>query len=83
MRMIRFLPLYQFAGRHKKITHLIVLRRFWQMHAGRDVSRYYGDGDSEQKLMVSPYQLYAVQAIVDHSPNVATAISAHHRQRKR
>lgn len=65
----RFLPVYQFADRdNKKITHLddftdAFLRK---CALGEMISRYMVLVESEQKLMVMrPYQIYAVQAIVD------------------
>ena len=65
----RFLPLYQFAGEdNKKITHLDTFaeRFLAKCILGEMVSRYMVLVASEQKLlMMRPYQIYAVQAIVD------------------
>ncbi len=65
----RFLPVYQFAGEdNKKITHLddFAERFLAKCTLGEMVSRYMVLVASEQKLMMMrPYQIYAVQAIVD------------------
>jgi type I restriction enzyme, R subunit len=65
----RFLPLYQFAGKdNKKITHLdSFAEKFLAKCAlGQMISRYMVLVASEQKLMMMrPYQIYAVKAIVD------------------
>ena len=65
----RFLPLYQFAGEdNKKITHLDTFaeRFLAKCILGEMISRYMVLVASEQKLlMMRPYQIYAVQAIVD------------------
>lgn len=65
----RFLPLYQFAGEdNKKITHLdIFTERFLaKCTLGQMISRYMVLVASEQKLlMMRPYQVYAVKAIVE------------------
>lgn len=65
----RFLPIYEFADEaNKKITHLDVFAaRFLQKCAlGQTISRYMVLIQSEQKLMVMrPYQIYAVQQIVE------------------
>lgn len=73
----RFLPLYQFADiDNSKITHLddFALRFLAKCTLGEMVSRYMVLVASEQKLMIMrPYQIYAVRAIVDcihqHSGN--------------
>jgi type I restriction enzyme, R subunit len=65
----RFLPLYQFAGEdNKKITHLdSFAEKFLAKCAlGQMISRYMVLVASEQQLMMMrPYQIYAVKAIVD------------------
>ena len=65
----RFLPLYQFAGDdNKKITQLdrFADRFLAKCTLAEMISRYMVLVASEQKLMVMrPYQIYAVQAIVD------------------
>ena len=65
----RFLPIYQLADKdNNKITHLhdfsdVFLRK---CTLGQLVSRYMVLVVSEQKLMIMrPYQIYAVQAIMD------------------
>lgn len=73
----RFLPLYQFADiDNSKITHLddFSLRFLSKCTLGEMISRYMVLVASEQKLMIMrPYQIYAVGAIVDcihqHSGN--------------
>jgi type I restriction enzyme R subunit len=64
----RFLPIYEFADEaNKKITHLDdFAARFLQKCAlGKTISRYMVLIQSEQKLMIMrPYQVYAVQQIV-------------------
>ncbi len=65
----RFLPVYQFAGEdNKKITNLgsFAEKFLAKCTLGEMVSRYMVLVASEQKLMVMrPYQIYAVKAIVD------------------
>ena len=65
----RFLPVYQFAARdNKKITHLDSFAEAFlaKCTLGRMVSRYMVLIASEKKLMMMrPYQIYAVKAIVD------------------
>ena len=65
----RFLPVYQFASEdNKKITHLDAFAEKFlaKCTLGQMVSRYMVLVASEQKLlMMRPYQIYAVQAIVD------------------
>jgi type I restriction enzyme R subunit len=65
----RFLPIYQFAGEdNKKITHLdsFAEKFLAKCILGEMVSRYMVRVASEQKLlMMRPYQIYAVKAIVD------------------
>jgi type I restriction enzyme, R subunit len=65
----RFLPLYQLAGEdNKKITHLdSFAEKFLAKCAlGQMISRYMVLVASEQQLMMMrPYQIYAVKAIVD------------------
>jgi type I restriction enzyme R subunit len=65
----RFLPIYQFAGEdNKKITHLdsFAEKFLAKCVLGEMVSRYMVLVASEQKLlMMRPYQIYAVKAIVD------------------
>ncbi|NCN03998.1 MAG: type I restriction endonuclease subunit R [Spirochaetales bacterium] len=65
----RFLPLYQFADRgNKKITHLYSFAQQFlaKCTLGETISRYMVLVASEQKLiMMRPYQVYAVQSIVD------------------
>jgi type I restriction enzyme, R subunit len=65
----RFLPVYRFAARdNKPITHLddFADRFLQKCELGRVISRYMVLIQSEQKLlMMRPYQIYAVQAIVD------------------
>jgi type I restriction enzyme, R subunit len=64
----RFLPLYQFAGEdNKKITHLDSFAETFlaKCTLAQMISRYMVLVASEQKLMMRPYQLYAVKAIVD------------------
>ena len=73
----RFLPLYQFADvDNTKVTHLddFSLRFLSKCVLGEMISRYMVLVASEQKLMIMrPYQIYAVRAIVDcihqHSGN--------------
>ena len=64
----RFLPVYEFADENnKKITHLDdFAARFLQKCAlGKTISRYVVLLQNEQKLMIMrPYQVYAVQQIV-------------------
>ena len=65
----RFLPFYQFASDdNKKITHLdsFAEKFLAKCTLGEMISRYMVLVASEQKLlMMRPYQIYAVKAIVD------------------
>lgn len=65
----QFLPVYQWASEdNKKITHLFdFTEKFLAKCAlGEMISRYMVLVECEQKLMVMrPYQIYAVKAIVD------------------
>ncbi|CAI8775711.1 type I restriction enzyme, R subunit [Methylococcus capsulatus] len=65
----RFLPLYQYASEdNKKITHLDDFADAFlaKCTLGQMISRYMVLVASEQKLlMMRPYQIYAVQAIVE------------------
>ena len=65
----RFLPVYQFASEdNKKITHLDSFAETFLVKCtlGQMISRYMVLIASEQKLMMMrPYQIYAVKAIVD------------------
>lgn len=65
----RFLPVYRFAGKdNQKITHLddFTDQFLAKCTLGEMISRYMILVASEQKLMIMrPYQIYAVQAIVD------------------
>lgn len=65
----RFLPLYQFADeKNQKITHLDSFADAFlaKCALGQTISRYMVLVASEQKLMMMrPYQVYAVKAIVD------------------
>ena len=65
----RFLPIYQFADEdNTKITHLDDLadRFLAKCTLGQMISKYMVLIASEQKLlMMRPYQIYAVKAIVD------------------
>ena len=65
----RFLPVYQFAAKdNSKITHLDSFseRFLAKCTLSEMISRYMVLVASEQKLMMMrPYQIYAVQAIVD------------------
>jgi len=65
----RFLPIYQFASEdNKKITHLDDFAATFLIKCtlGQTISRYMVLIASEQKLlMMRPYQIYAVKAIVD------------------
>ena len=65
----RFLPLYQFAAEdNSKITHLDSFADAFLVKCtlGQMISRYMVLVASEQKLlMMRPYQIYAVKAIVD------------------
>jgi type I restriction enzyme R subunit len=65
----RFLPVYQFAGEdNQKITHLedFTEQFLAKCTLGEMISRYMVLIASEQRLMMMrPYQIYAVQAIVD------------------
>src|SRR3989338_8590140 len=68
----RFLPLYQFASEdNKKITHLDSFADAFlaKCTLGQMISRYMVLVASEQKLlMMRPYQIYAVKAIVECIP---------------
>lgn len=65
----RFLPVYQFAGEdNQKIAHLddFTEQFLAKCTLGEMISRYMVLVASEQKLMMMrPYQIYAVQAIVE------------------
>lgn len=65
----QFLPVYQWASEdNKKITHLFNFAEKFlaKCTLGEMLSRYMVLVESEQKLMVMrPYQIYAVKAIVD------------------
>ena len=65
----RFLPIYQFADEaNKKISHLDSFAETFlaKCTLGEAISRYMVLVASEQKLMMMrPYQVYAVKAIVD------------------
>jgi type I restriction enzyme, R subunit len=65
----RFLPIYQYADEaNKKITHLDSFAEAFlaKCTLGEAISRYMVLVASEQKLlMMRPYQVYAVKAIVD------------------
>ncbi len=65
----RFLPVYEFADVHnKKIVHLDSFAETFLVKCtlGQTISRYMVLVASEQKLlMMRPYQVYAVKAIVD------------------
>lgn len=65
----RFLPIYQFAGEdNKKIAHLdsFAEKFLAKCTLGQMISRYMVLIASEQKLMMMrPYQIYAVKAIVE------------------
>jgi type I restriction enzyme R subunit len=65
----RFLPLYQFADEaNKKITHLdsFAEKFLTKCMLGEMISRYMVLVASEQKLLIMrPYQIYAVKAIVE------------------
>lgn len=65
----RFLPLYQFASEdNKKITHLdsFAEKFLAKCTLGEMISRYMVLVASEQRLMMMrPYQIYAVKAIVE------------------
>lgn len=65
----RFLPIYQLAGEdNSKITHLDAFADAFMAKCtlGQMISRYMVLVASEQKLMIMrPYQIYAVKAIVD------------------
>jgi type I restriction enzyme R subunit len=65
----RFLPLYQFAEPdNRKVTHLTSFASLFlaKCTLGEMISRYMVLVASEQKLMMMrPYQIYAVQAIVE------------------
>jgi len=65
----RFLPVYQFASEdNQKITHLhdFADKFLAKCTLGQMISRYMVLVASEQKLMMMrPYQIYAVKAIVD------------------
>jgi type I restriction enzyme R subunit len=65
----QFLPVYQYADeQNKKITHLDSFTRKFlpKCTLGEMISKYMVLVESEQKLLVMrPYQIYAVKAIVD------------------
>ena len=65
----RFLPVYQLADENnKKITHLYDFSQFLlrKCALGQLISKYMVLVASEKKLMIMrPYQIYAVRAIVD------------------
>lgn len=65
----QFLPIYQFADEsNKKITHLETFTRKFltKCTLGEMISKYMVLVESEKKLLVMrPYQIYAVKAIVD------------------
>jgi type I restriction enzyme R subunit len=65
----RYLPIYQFAGEdNRKITHLdrFAEKFLAKCTLGHMISRYMVLVASEQKLMMMrPYQIYAVKAIVE------------------
>jgi type I restriction enzyme, R subunit len=65
----RYLPFYQFAGEdNKKITHLdsFAEKFLAKCTLGEMISRYMVLVASEQKMMMMrPYQIYAVKAIVE------------------
>ncbi len=65
----QFLPIYQLADeKNKKITHLesFTEKFLTKCTLGEMISRYMVLVESEQKLLVMrPYQIYAVKAIVD------------------
>jgi type I restriction enzyme R subunit len=65
----RFLPVYRFADRENRVVnHLDTFSEMFlqKCELGRMISRYMVLIQSEQKLlMMRPYQIYAVQAIVD------------------
>ena len=65
----RFLPLYQFASEdNKKITRLdkFAEKFLAKCTLGQTISRYMVLVSSEQKMLIMrPYQIYAVKAIVD------------------
>ncbi len=65
----QFLPVYQLASEdNKKITHLddFIDKFLAKCTLGQMISRYMVLVASEQKLMIMrPYQIYAVKAIVD------------------
>lgn len=65
----RFLPIYQFADKeNRKITHLAPFAEQFlaKCTLGQMISKYMVLIASEQKLMMMrPYQIYAVKAIVD------------------
>lgn len=65
----RFLPVYEFADvDNKKVSHLDSFAETFlvKCNLGQTISRYMVLVASEQKLlMMRPYQIYAVKAIVD------------------
>lgn len=65
----QFLPIYQLADEHnKKITHLnpFTEKFLSKCTLGEMISKYMVLVESEQKLLIMrPYQIYAVKAIVD------------------
>ena len=65
----RYLPIYRFADRaNRKITHLdeFASQFLAKCTLGRTISRYMVLVATEKKIMMMrPYQIYAVQAIID------------------
>lgn len=65
----QFLPVYQFAGKdNNKITHIddFTEKFLAKCKLGEMISRYIVLVEIEQKMLVMrPYQIYAVEAIVD------------------
>jgi len=65
----QFLPIYQLADeKNKKITHLIDFTEKFlsKCTLGEMISKYMVLVESEQKILVMrPYQIYAVKAIID------------------
>ena len=67
----RFLPVYRFAAQNnEKINHLYEFADAFlaKCTLAEMLSRYMVLIQSERKLMMRPYQIYAVQAIVDCIP---------------
>ncbi|WP_140414278.1 DEAD/DEAH box helicase family protein, partial [Bathymodiolus platifrons methanotrophic gill symbiont] len=65
----RFLPIYQWADKdNRKINHLHCFAKAFlaKCALGQNISRYMVLVESERKMMMMrPYQIYAVKAIVD------------------